>query len=205
MIEIFGSEIKSLEILSLLYDKKLVVRQGFYGHELSAVESFCKKENLHFVISVFKVRPIEKGYSNKGMLSKEGMSFVYISKDELLANKAAYFEIKEDHFNLGILLGYPRCCCSFFEKRFPYRSKLDNNYDDDVLAASPKKRYPFQMNIFKRSEDCSLLSHFPCSLGCKESLVIADAYLEVLRLQDVSRARAFESGLRCKMMGKTFF
>jgi hypothetical protein len=205
MIEIFGSEVKSLEVLSLLSGKKQVVRQGYYDDELLAVESFCARQNLHIVKSVFKISPVEKGYSNKGILSKEGMSFVYISKDEMLANKVAYSEIKGDHFDLGILLGYPRCCCTFFEKNFPARSKLDNNYDDDVLAASPKKRYPFQMNIFRRSDDCCLLSHFPCSLGCKESLRIADAYLEVLRLHDCSRARAFESGLRCKLMGKTFF
>ena len=107
--DVFLTRIKSLEILSLLNNIKPVVRQGFYDDELARVKRFCRDNNLFLVESEFKVLPFETGFSDKGQMvkkdNKDAMSFVYISKDELLANTAALFEIKQDHLNLGKILG----------------------------------------------------------------------------------------------------
>ena len=53
----------------------------------------------------------------------------------IFANKASYFEIIRDDFNLGIMLGYPKCCALFFSRNFPIMSRLDNNYEIPVLSA----------------------------------------------------------------------
>ena len=85
----FGSKSKAQEIVLLINDVKPVVRQGFYDNELIGVENFCKKNNLFFVTSKFKVLLADSGeYSNKGIRIKgddkrPGMRFVYISKDEI--------------------------------------------------------------------------------------------------------------------------
>ena len=121
-LAIFGSQIKAQEILFLLHDLKAVVRQGFSEQELPAIVDFCKKNNLFLVKSRFKVLfADQEKFSNKGLRvtetdQRQGMLFVYISKDERKALLAAYAEQINDHQQLGKLLGYPQCCVDFFCK-----------------------------------------------------------------------------------------
>ncbi len=64
---IFGSYSKAQEMLFLLHGLKAVVRQGFYGEEMPAVEGFCKSHSLFLVKSRFKViLDGEKNFTNKG-------------------------------------------------------------------------------------------------------------------------------------------
>lgn len=202
---VFLTRCKSLEVIYLLNNLKPVVRQGFFENELKEVMNFCKKKNLFLVKSKYKVLPTEKGYSNKGVLSSDGMTFVYISKDELLANKAAYFEITMDHFNLGLTLGYPKCCSLFFEKEYPFISKLDNNYQNSVLKNSTGDSFPYQNNIFRISEDFCLLSHFPCSLGCIESAKIGKAYMGFLEEKMPKEARLLKNELKKPVQNISFY
>src|SRR3989344_3251626 len=121
---IFGSKTKAQEIVLLLQDAKGVVRQGFFGPELHRVEQFCQKNKLHLVKSSFKVLFADEGvYSNKGVRIPEddrrpGMYFVYISKDEQKAWLASYYELMQNHQDLGSALGYPSCCVDFFVSVF---------------------------------------------------------------------------------------
>src|SRR3989338_8710368 len=70
--DIFGSNAKAQEMILLLHDVKMVVRQGFYETELAAVETYCLEHNLYSILSRFKVcidseESAESGYSNKGL------------------------------------------------------------------------------------------------------------------------------------------
>ena len=179
---IFGSETKAQEILLLIDGVKEVVRQGFYDNELFEVEKFCKHNNIHLVKSNFKVILSEKDkYSNKGIRipasDKRGMVFVYFSKDVLMANLASYYEFKNMHKELGLILGYPECCVDFFCKYF--------NTGRTNLQLKPKNPYT---NLTKRDEDCVLLSHFPCSSNCEKSIALAKRYLDVISKHDKKRA-----------------
>ena len=203
LVKIIGTKIKSMELLFLLNNLKPVVRHGYYDEELPKVEKFCKQNNLFLVKSPFKVKPVEHGYSNKGIMSEDGMSFVYISKDELMANKALLFEIKQDHFNLGLILGYPECCCRFFEKHFPERSKVDNNYEIPILENSTGNNFNFVNNIFMRHRDYCLLSHFPCSLDCEHSIKIGERHLQLLKENYPDYADNISSNLKKEVDIKT--
>lgn len=177
---VFGSKTKAQEILLLLNDAKDVVRQGFYENELESVEKFCAGKRIHIVKSNFKVQLKGKGYSNKGLrvpVDNEGMLFVYMSKDELVATMAAYHEHKGDDRNLGLILGYPRCCVDFFMKCF--------SADNPNPVLKPKNPYT---NLTKRNKDCVILSHFPCSSNCEESVKLAKKYLAVISKHDEKRA-----------------
>ena len=160
---------KNIEFFLLEQDLKPVLRHGYYDEELPAIANHCRHRGLHVVRSSFRVRPVEEGFSDKGVTSDEGMSFFYVSKDELLAHKAALAEVQKDHVKLGLLLGYPECCCSFFAEHAAHKEKADYNFEDLVLEHSKRSEYPFYMNILQRHEDFCVLSHFPCSLDCKES------------------------------------
>ncbi|PIN74348.1 hypothetical protein COV20_00295 [Candidatus Woesearchaeota archaeon CG10_big_fil_rev_8_21_14_0_10_45_16] len=180
---IFGSMTKAQEILLLLNDKKAVVRHGFYEEELPAVERFCDKNNLIMVKSKFKVLLAdETSYSNKGIRimaedKRPGMYFVYISKDEEKAWKASYFELMGSDRDLGKILGYPNCCVDFFCKRF--------TPDNPNLQLTPSNPWT---NLSKRGQDAVLISHFPCSSDCEESIKLAKVCLDSVLKADYQRA-----------------
>ncbi len=180
--KIFGSKTKAQEILFLLEDAKEVVRQGFYPEELEGVEKFCQENRLILTRSKFKVFLDDKDtYSNKGIRvdgsSEGGMYFVYISKSEKKSLLASYYELVGNDYELGLLLGYPKCCVNFFKNSF--------NENKTNLELEPTT---FWTNISKRKEDCVLLSHFPCHSDCTNSLKLAKKYFKVLKYFDEKRA-----------------
>ena len=180
---IFGSKTKAQEILFLLHNQKEVVRHGFYEEALPSVQRYCEKHNLTLVKSKFKVLLAdETSYSNKGIKipgedKRPGMYFVYIAKDEQKAWHASYFELMNNDRDLGRVLGYPNCCVDFFCKRF--------TPDNPNLQLTPTNLWT---NLSKREQDAILISHFPCSSDCQESIQLAKKYLETLITADRQRA-----------------
>lgn len=183
LVSIFGSHTKAQEILFLLHDLKPVVRQGFYGEELPAVEEFCKNNSLFLVKSKFKViLDGEDYFTNKGLRISEtdprwGMYFIYLSKDERKAHLASYYELINNHRELGQLLGYPECCADFFCQNFS-----DENTNPEIPSGNP------YTNLGKRHEDNVLLSHFPCSAECTKSIELAQRHFALLQQNEPERA-----------------
>ncbi|MEK6939217.1 MAG: DUF483 domain-containing protein [Nanoarchaeota archaeon] len=188
---ILGSKIKAQEMVLLLQNAKEVVRQGFFDSELHQVEQFCQKNNLYLVKSTFKVLFADEGvYSNKGIRIPEqdprpGMYFVYISKDEQKAWLASYYELVQNHKDLGMVLGYPQCCVNYFCKSFT--SQHTN------LERPSKNPYT---NLSKREQDLVILSHFPCNSECKESIELGKKFLQAIYAVDKERARELYTTLQ---------
>lgn len=184
LTKIFGSKSKAQEMVLLLEGIKAVIRQGFYESELPKVEEFCQRNKLFLVKSKFKVLidDQKESFSNRGVRLREndprpGMYFVYISKEEKYALLACYAEMMNRPRELGRELGYPECCIEFFCKNF--------HADNTNLELTPTNTWT---NLTKRGEDCVLLSHFPCSSDCQESINLAKKYFEVIRRVDAKRA-----------------
>lgn len=202
LTNIFGSVTKALEIVYLMADIKPVARQGFYEHELDKVRRFCKANNLALQISPYKVVLVDdKKYSNKGIKvrledERKGMLFVYISKDEEKAVLANCYELKNNHAQLGEILGYPKCCVEFFCRHEPVRSKYDNDYVLPALENSKGNKFSFYNNILLRNQDITLLNHFPCSFNCEESMNLARRHLVQLRKQNIQLADVFVNKLK---------
>ncbi len=180
---IFTSKTKAQEIVLLLHNAKEVIRQGFYEQELPAVEEFCMKDSLCMVKSRFKVLLADENhFTNKGLRLAEddprlGIYFVYISKDESKAWLASYYELMGNHRDLGLLLGYPACCVEFFAAQF-----TAGNVNPQHLPLNP------YTNLTQREKDAVLLSHFPCSSHCEQSIELAKKYLNLLAKVDTQRA-----------------
>ena len=188
---IFGSFQKAQEIFLLLADEKKVVRQGFYENETGKIIEFCKKHRIYLVKSRFKIilTDAEKGFSNIGIKTKEddernGMIFLYLSKDEKSAYLASYYEIMNDSGNLGRILEYPECCIDFFLKNW---SKENSNPEHE-----PTNPYT---NITRRNDDLVLISHFPCSSECKKSIALGKRYYNKLKGFDEDHAEILYIGL----------
>jgi len=181
---IFGSKTKAQEIVLLQQNAKKVARQGFFEPELFKVERFCHKNKLFLVKSTYKVLFADEGvYSNKGVRIPEndkrpGMYFVYISKDEQQAWLASYYELMQNHKDLGLVLGYPKCCVEFFCQNF-----TAHNSNPEHKPTNP------HTNLSKREQDLVILSHFPCHSDCKESIALGEKYLQAIYAVDKERAR----------------
>ena len=192
---IFGSQTKAQEIILLMNGAKDVVRQGFYNSELKKDEEFCQENNLFLVKSKFKVLLKDEcgnnssHYTNKGIRVEEndpqGMFFVYLSKEEEKVWLASYYELVEDHQKLGLILGYPTCCVAFFCKIFD-----ENKTNLELEPTNP------WTDLSKRSKDRVLLSHFPCSSECPESIALGKKYFGVLEKVDKEKAEELISKLK---------
>lgn len=199
--QIFRSIIKSLEVLYVIEGAKPCARILVFEDELNKVVDFLSENNLDISISDFKV--IKQGlqnefYSDKSIkISKDsaekGYFFVYASKSKDLVEKAKLMEEKSSHKELGLILGYPKCCCGFFEKNF---NGKNTDLTLNVLENSNGYEFPFYTNIAARHFDIALLSHFPHSFECKPSVEIAKNNLKIIQKHSKQLAVMFSGILQ---------
>lgn len=202
---IFKSTIKSLEILYVLENIKPAARILVKEDELGNIVDFLNKNNLEFSISNFKLKKIsskESFYSDKSLkINKnsleEGHFILYISRIKEIAEKARAYEENNMHFELGMILGYPKCCCEFFVKNFN-----ESNYDLTLttLKNSEGFEFPFYTNIAARHFDISLLNHFPCNFNCKFSINIAKENLEIIKNHSKHFVKIFEDTIKSAVL-----
>jgi len=198
--KVFHSIIKSLEILYVMEDTKPCARILVFEDEQKKVKSFLDEKSLHYSISDFKVlkQAIQSDfYSDKSIKvskgdGRKGNFIFYISKGKINGEKAKMAESENDHLSLGIALGYPQCCCDFFEKNFD-----ENNTDLTLksLQNSDGIEFPFYNNIAARHFDVSLLGHFPHNFKCLPSIEIAKKNLQVIEKYSKQLAVMFSSVL----------
>lgn len=104
--------------------------------------------------------------------------YVCISFDQSLAITTLEVDrsIEPHTYQLGLLLGYPECCCAYIDSMG--ESKIDK------LAIQISKwnflgKYKM-INPTKYLCGQSLISHLPCSPNCRSSLYIAEKSLRFL-------------------------
>lgn len=177
LLEVCNSTIKGLEIFYVLHNSKPASRILCHEMQLESVVLVLDKMGLVYEMSDFKVQKdfSSKYYSDTSYKiplddSRVGYVIVYIATTRSLAKKIKRFEEDEDHFSLGGALGYPSCCCTFFDKYF---SPTNTDLTLHALPDHSRQSFPWEMNIAARHFDCSLLSHFPHQFDCAESLAIA--------------------------------
>ncbi len=180
------TRMKAQEFYLVLIGAKQVLRQAYTDTEFEALAELCTLCNLQFVKSDFAVELVEKSFSNKGskvtdakrlLKDKSLLYFYYVSRDLDLAQLAKRAEGNDDHRSLGKLLGYPDCCISYFLSQFS-----EQNPNPEFL---PRK---WQVNITQRPIDYCILSHFPCSNDCAQSILLSEYYLDLFKLDDVAWA-----------------
>ena len=190
LIQTVGSQQKAQEILLLLHNQKPLLRQGYYESELPPIQAFCSQHSLSLVKSTFKVLLDDPyHFTNKGIRipstdPRSGMYFIYIAKDERTSYLASYYELTNNHHDLGLLLGYPLCCIDFFSNHF--------NEQHTNLEHAPSNPWT---NLTQREKDICLLSHFPCSSECQESINLAQKYYAALEQVDPTYAKEIIANL----------
>ncbi|HLC64893.1 MAG TPA: hypothetical protein VJI46_02080 [Candidatus Nanoarchaeia archaeon] len=197
--KVFKSNIKSLEILALIKGRKPGARILVREDEAGDVGEFLNDRGISTVKSDFKILKKDEGpYSDFGEKIKaddarKGYYVLYLSKGRNEAEKLKSLEAKNDHYNLGIALGYPECCCRFFCDNF---SKGNEDLTLNTLKNSIGFSFGFHSNIAMRHFDVSLLFHFPCSFGCEDSIEIAKENLKIMEEEDGEWAKIFRGMLK---------
>ena len=195
----FHSITKSLDVLYVLEGVKPCSRIMAHEDELSGILNFFKENKISAVSSDFKVlkqNAQSRSYSDKSVKipkdnPRKGYFFVYLSKGSPETAKRA--EAENDHVKLGLELGYSECCCGFFAKNF---SEKNTDLTLDILKNSEGFEFPYYTNIAARHFDINLLSHFPCSFNCEESIKIAENNLEIIKKHSIELASIFEKTLK---------
>ena len=120
--------------------------------------------------------------SGHGYKSTSEMSFngafreFYVSRSLNDAVHLKSLAMCQDHRRIGQVLGYPKCCVD--RHLAIYAMGEVNEMDFCPFVRSAGETYDWRLNVFSRSVDASLLSHFPCALECEESFRYAqDRYL----------------------------
>ena len=199
--QIFHSITKSLEILYVIEDAKPCARILVFEDELKKVFEFLENNSLNTAVSDFKVvkQNIQSDfYSDKSIKidkndSRKGHYLVYVSKNKELIQKAKIAEENNSHLELGLILGYPKCCCDFFQKNF---DEKNTDLTLKLLNNSRGFEFEFYSNIAARHFDITLLSHFPHDFGCSPSMEIAKNNLKIIHKHSRHLAEIFSDILR---------
>ncbi len=111
---------------------------------------------------------------------------VVARKREAAEFKSAW--IRRDSNAIGELLGYPPCCRQFFQRFFVEQqlndptwsiaqsSILSRRNGDSIILSGPP-----QLNLLLRSIGLRAVSHFPCSMDCADSLILANQFMDLGR------------------------
>jgi hypothetical protein len=181
-----GSRMKALEVLAVLEGAKKAARTLCNEEKTRETRSFLESLGLIVETSDFKLilePSVSSSFTEKSQTaplqdSRNGHVVLYVSLKNTDAEQSKHCEMTQNHTLLGELLGYPSCCCAFFEKHF---SSSHTDLTIDTLEGSSGFEFPFLLNIAARHVDASLLSHFPCSFSCERSLELAKKLLAVAK------------------------
>ena len=199
--QIFHSIIKSLEVLYVIEGTKPCARILVFEDDLERVVDFLKDKRINAAISDFKVlkQKIQSEFYSDASTKipkdadEKGYFFVYLSKNKEIAEKAKFLEENNKHMELGLLLGYPKCCCEFFERNFDGKN---TDLTLKVLENSDGYEFEFYNNIAARHFDVALLSHLPHSFECKPSVEIAKNNLKIIKKHSQQLAAMFSGILQ---------
>ncbi len=113
--------------------------------------------------------------------------YIYVAKTQNYALRVKELDdsYEAHEYILGLLFGYPQCCCHRAAE--VGESKLDEW--EETLSQDADFRLDPNYLIDPRgyTEGSSLISHIPCSAHCEASLAIAKAAYRIVLLQKDNR------------------
>ena len=191
MLHIFETMVDAFEVLFVMEDLKPAARIELHENNYAAVRDFCAAHGLNLELSFFKILKPDKNASNydpsnnvaamvKPDHPDKGHFFAYVSKSADEAQKARFYEHICNDERLGELLGYPSCCVKFYKDNYEKAAQMHDDYCFFSIA-NTKENPLFYTNNMLRFFDVALVSHFPCSFECVDSLFQAKRRLEAIR------------------------
>jgi hypothetical protein len=147
-----------VDILLFLLGIKPCVRSQFIPNNADLIVNWCHKFGLYIII-----------YSN--------YNFIFSYSKELNEEVFTTDIQKNQHeIKLGILLGYPLCCCNKIQN---IGEKNIDSYETNFNYAHKNNGHPL-LDISTYYDGIALISHVPCIAHCLNSIQIATKALSSL-------------------------
>jgi hypothetical protein len=110
-----------------------------------------------------------------------------ISRDNSNLKKfREYFESNDD-YNMGIMLGYPECCCRGFtdySRKFadPIYEIAQNSTREVQIGNEPinLRDVPWDLQVHMRYFDFKIIPFFPCNYYCEEAEIFAKKWYNLM-------------------------
>lgn len=167
-------------------------RIGVSSNIYPYVIKLFKRYKIQYVIGNYRytyINDIGKGgWSNRfgdethiERSNAKGDYFLYIANSKVKAKAAREKEENEEEFEFGETLGIPSCCAKFYVDYSEKAFKKQNDFVLFVLEKTiSKPPYDFWNNYVSQYFGYSLLSFFPCSFDCPESVKISKQVFNLL-------------------------
>jgi len=193
----FGSKLTNdLELMSLKHDLRKCAIRNIRTRDFSEVSSDLKKKYgvIAMPLSVVKMPNVIFAHYHQPSSLNDPDSLLHcvLSKDPyyLFEYQKAYKE--SDHIKMGSLLGYPSCCCKFFQELYPkgyidpvwhaaLRSEHSKHDLSDGYLVKVNKWFIFS-NPIARYLGLRFSFHITCSFSCHDSIVFG------MKLKDLARS-----------------
>lgn len=206
LLHLFESMNDTFEVLSVLEDLKPAARIELHEDQYAAVRDFCSANGLSLELSFFKILKPDKNAPDfdpsnhvAEMVPTDhqtpGTFFAYVSKSADDAQQARFYEHIRNDERLGELLGYPACCVKFYKDNYEKAAQMHDDYCFFSIA-NTKETPLFYTNNLLRFFDVTLISHFPCSFECVDSLFQAKRRLEALQRYNPALAEYVQDVLK---------
>lgn len=176
--------LNALDLIYTIEGYKPVTRIIIADTQINNLFNFCRGNNLFWKIESYRVlRNSDKGkggFSNRlehvEYHNENGDYIVYISIDKKILNNN-FNKMSEKEF--GQYLGYPECCTEFYEKN--KHMVIQEQIDLAPLSVTSLGPFLYYANYFLRYFNYSVISHFPCSCNCKETVAYGKRNMKLLR------------------------
>lgn len=187
---IFASAPEILAVSLGLKPAMAEARAGAYDKEfikkLDKIRKILDSLGLKLAVSKNKyIANSPRGIFEEVLLDdpRDGTAIIGISKtmDKALSAVAHFhWKMFDTSYgkSFGRLMGYPECCLDFGD----YLAEGDGGVTNfgfrnpAIESLKRSKKFHWQLNVFSRG---SLLSHYPCSLECKESIDYVNKILKI--------------------------
>jgi len=182
----------ALQIQSLLDGIKPACRLSMTAEELRASISYLKSLDCRFVIEqvvVSETLYAQLSPRRRQQLTAKARVRVYLAKSAADARRVAKLESADpDYYALGLALGYPVCCVEAAAKQdLPHIDEEHGIFRQanlNAAAVRASSTADFRCNQFLAESDLegvgpvSVIAHYPCTLGCRETAAMGHAALE---------------------------
>lgn len=169
----------AIDIATVLFDDRPLGLLHISAEESENLQKYFNSEGICFK----KSRDLTKVYdkdSGQYILSDVKSSSNYDRDiDEIWFSKHGIEKNDLEKYirNTGYYLGYPECCVSSYLNN----NAFSNCFDYYIVA---NKSRSYLLNRFSMLFDQSrlMLDYLPCSLGCKNSIALAEKFLPTVKL-----------------------
>lgn len=143
-----------------------------------------QRRSSHAGLSIVPLMIVRQAFPIVGRLlgasNASALSMRAVVGPSKLAKRFARAWSRADIAEVGMLLGYPQCCCTFFAEAILKRVCPESLWAEALTTPNTKCEDeclivdgPAELNIFLRCLGIKALAHIPCSPRCSESLRIA--------------------------------